>query len=87
MAQVKVCGLAESLNPIKSKLSDPIHSCVVETLHFPVEKRVHRFFPMQKEDFNFTLPDATEKYLIIEIGMMTGRSVETGKHLIRLLFL
>ena len=86
MAQAKVYGLAESLNPIKAKLSDTIHGCIVEALHFPPEKRVHRFFPMSKDNFTVTLPDATEKYLILEIGMMEGRSVETKKCLIRLLF-
>ena len=86
MAQVKVYGLAESLNPIKLKLSETIHSCIVEALHFPSEKKVHRFFPMAKEDFIVTLPTATEKYPILEISLMEGRSVETKKLLIRLLF-
>ena len=86
MSQVKVYGLASSLNPIKAKLSDVIHACIVETLKMPPEKRAHRFFPMQPEDFIVTLPTATEKYLILEINMMEGRSVETKKALIRSLF-
>ena len=85
MAQVKIFGLAHSLNPIKKKLSDSIHSCIVEVLNFPPEKRFHRFFPMQPEDFSFP-DDRSEQYIIIEISMMEGRTVETKKRLIRLLF-
>ena len=47
MAQVKVYGLREHLDPVKAKLSDVIHSCVVDALQFPREKRAHRFFPME----------------------------------------
>jgi len=32
MAQVKIYGLKEQLNPIKAQLSDVIHSCVVDAL-------------------------------------------------------
>ena len=85
MAQVKIFGLAHSLNPIKKKLSDSIHSCIVEALNFPHEKRFHRFFPMQPEDFSFP-DDRSEQYILIEISMMEGRTVETKKRLIRLLF-
>ena len=85
MAQVKIFGLADSLDPIKKKLSDAIHFCVVEALDFPPEKRFHRFFPMQPEDFLFP-QDRSERYFIIEISMMEGRTVDTKKRLIRLLF-
>ena len=39
MGQVKVYGLKENLNSIKSKMSDVIHSCVVEAFQFPKDKR------------------------------------------------
>src|SRR5262245_50226134 len=85
MAQIKIYGNAAQLNPIKRKLSDVIHSCIVDALQFPIDKRAHRFFPMETE--NFFLPSGrTEKYTIIEISMFEGRSVETKKQLIRLLF-
>jgi len=83
--QIKVYGLREHLNPVKAVLSNAIHSCVVEALQFPPEKRAHRFFPMEAADFYFPA-SASEKYTIIEISMFEGRSVETKKHLIRLLF-
>lgn len=85
MAQVKVYGLGDQLNPIKRQLSDVIHACVVETLQFPPDKRAHRFFPLAAEDFFY--PDGrSQAYTIIEITMMSGRTVETRKRLIRLLF-
>jgi 4-oxalocrotonate tautomerase family enzyme len=85
MAQIKVYGLREKLDPIKPRLSDVIHACVVEALQFPEDKRAHRFFPLAQGDFFF--PNGrTEAYTIIEIAMIEGRSVETKKKLIRLLF-
>ena len=85
MSQVKVYGLKSNLDPVKRQLSDVIHSCLVEALHFPVDKRAHRFFPLEREDFFY--PDGrSEAYTIIELTMITGRTVETKKRLIRLLF-
>ena len=85
MAQVKVYGIREHLNPVKAKLSEVIHSCVVDALQFPLNKRAHRFFPMNAEDFYFPA-SATARYTIIEISMFEGRSIEARKRLIRLLF-
>ncbi len=85
MAQIKIYGLKDQLNPVKAQLSDVIHSCVVDALAFPQEKRFHRFFPLEAEDFYYP-PDRTPRYTIIEISMFEGRTVETKKHLIRLLF-
>jgi 5-carboxymethyl-2-hydroxymuconate isomerase len=66
-------------------LSDVIHGCVVETLQFPLDKRAHRFFPMDKE--NMLYPDGrTDAYTIIEITMIEGRTVDVRKKLVRLLF-
>ena len=85
MAQVKIYGIGEHLNPVKTKLSEVIHSCVVDALQFPPDKRAHRFFPMGVEDFYYPA-SATARYTIIEISMFEGRSLEARKHLIRLLF-
>jgi len=85
VAQVKVYGLREHLEPVKQALSDAIHSCVVEALRFPPDKRAHRFFHMDAGDFYFPA-SASAKYTIIEISMFEGRTVETKKQLIRLLF-
>lgn len=85
MAQIKIYGVGTQLDPVKARLSDVIHSCVVDALQFPPDKRAHRFFPMAAEDF-FSPAGRTERYTIIEISMFEGRSVETKKRLIRLLF-
>jgi phenylpyruvate tautomerase PptA (4-oxalocrotonate tautomerase family) len=85
VAQVKIYGLQDHLNPIKAELSDVIHACVMEALKFPANKRAHRFFPLEAD--NFYMPEGrTEKYTIIEFMMIEGRAVETKKQLIRLLF-
>ena len=85
MAQVKIYGIDSHLNPIKEQLSDVIHSCIVEALVFPEDKRFHRFFPMKEEDV-FYPNSRSRAYTIIEIIMIEGRTVETKKRLIRLLF-
>jgi len=85
MAQIKIYGIETHLNPIKRTLSDVIHSCVVDALQFPLDKRAHRFFPLAAEDF-FYPAGRTDRYTIIEISMFEGRSAETKKRLIRLLF-
>ena len=85
MAQIKIFGIKERLIPVRKQLSDVIHSCVMEVLKFPADKRAHRFFPMEKEDMLY--PDGrSDAYTIIEISMMEGRSIEARKKLIRLLF-
>ena len=85
MAQIKIYGIKEHLNPIKQELSEVIHTCVVEALAFPKEKRFHRFFPMEREDMLYGV-GRSDAYTIIEIMMIEGRTVETKKHLIKLLF-
>lgn len=85
MAQVKVYGRAEQLRPIRDRLSDVIHACVVEALRYPAEKRFHRFFPLEDEDFVYP-DDRSPQYTIIEISIFEGRSFEARKQLIRLLF-
>jgi phenylpyruvate tautomerase PptA (4-oxalocrotonate tautomerase family) len=87
MAQIKIYGLAEYLNPVKARLSDAIHSCVVDALQFPVDKRAHRFFPLAREDFHIPGGQGrTEAYTIIEVAMFEGRSAEAKRRLIHLLF-
>jgi phenylpyruvate tautomerase PptA (4-oxalocrotonate tautomerase family) len=85
MAQVKIYGIKEKLAPVRERLSDTIHECVVEALQFPVDKRAHRFFLMEKE--NLIYPSGrSDSYTIIEITIIEGRTVETKKKLVQLLF-
>ncbi|OUL19043.1 tautomerase family protein [Nostoc sp. RF31YmG] len=85
MVQVKIYGMRDYLNPIKQQLSDVIHSCVMEALQYPANKRAHRFFPLDKSDFYYP-SGRTDCYTIIEFSMIEGRSVAAKKQLIRLLF-
>jgi len=85
MAQIKIYGVDTHLNAVKPALSEVIHKCIVETLKLPIQKRFHRFFPMKKEDFYFP-KDRSDAYTIIEIRMLEGRSMETKKRLIQMLF-
>jgi len=85
MAQIKIYGIDTQLNPLKKQLSQTIHRCVVEALQFPKDKKFHRFFPMREEDMCY--PDnRSHAYTIIEIMMIEGRTKETKKRLIALLF-
>jgi hypothetical protein len=54
MAQIKIYGLKEHLNPTrKVQISDVLHGCVVDVLLLPPDKRLHRFFPLEIEDFYY----------------------------------
>lgn len=85
MAQVKIYGLKEQLNPIKARLSIVIHACLMEALELPPEKKFQRFFPLEADNFCYP-PDRSSRYTIIEISLFEGRSVEAKKQLVRLLF-
>jgi phenylpyruvate tautomerase PptA (4-oxalocrotonate tautomerase family) len=85
MPQTKIYGNAVFIQGVRSPLSDILHSCMMDALAYPAEKRFHRFFPMAKEDFIYP-DDRTEKYIVIEISMFEGRSVEAKKDLIRLIY-
>lgn len=82
---IRIYGIKEKLNPIKTKLSNVINQCMVDALAFPDNKRAHRFIPMKKDDY-FYPEGRTDAYTVIEISMMDGRSVEAKKRLIHLLF-
>ena len=82
---IRIYGTDGRLNPIKVALSDVINECMVEALSYPTNKRAHRFFPMDTSDFIY--PEGrTDRYTVIEISTMEGRSEEARKKLIHLLF-
>jgi phenylpyruvate tautomerase PptA (4-oxalocrotonate tautomerase family) len=85
MSQIKIFGLRSSLSPAIRQISDVIHSCVVDALQYPQDKRAHRFFPLERDEFYYP-PGRSERYTIIEFSMFEGRTVEAKKKLIRLLF-
>ncbi len=85
MAQVKIYGLRNNLTNIQDELSETIHNCVVQALSFPKEKKYQRFIKLDKNDMIFP-DDKSYQYTIIEINMMEGRTTQTKKNLIKLLF-
>ena len=85
MSQIKIYGLATFLRPRRAQLSDAIHTCLVDALQLPVDKRFHRFIALEKEDFIYP-PGRSEAYIILELSMFEGRTVESKKRLIRLLY-
>jgi phenylpyruvate tautomerase PptA (4-oxalocrotonate tautomerase family) len=85
MPQTKIYGNAGFLNRSRQLISDAIHRCCVEALAFPIEKRFHRFLPLETENSIYPA-DRSEQYIIIEISMFEGRSIDAKKQLIRLLF-
>ncbi|MCG7409945.1 tautomerase family protein [Paenibacillus sp. ACRRX] len=85
MGQVKVYGIRTQLKPRQAQLSMIIHSCIVDALQYPPDKKFHRFIHLDPEDFSFP-SDRSAKYTVIEILMFEGRSVETKKRLISMLY-
>lgn len=82
---IVIYGIDEKLNPIKAKLSEVIHGCMMSALGMPEDKRAHRFIPMSKDNFYFP-GGRTDAYTVIEINMMAGRKIETQKKLIKSIF-
>ncbi|PPK92576.1 tautomerase-like protein [Kineococcus xinjiangensis] len=85
MAQFKVYGRDDVLRPLRTAVSDTLHSAAVDVLGLPATKRFHRFFPMSAEDFP-TPERRSERYTIIEVLMFTGRSTAAKKALYQRLF-
>src|SRR4028118_254786 len=85
MAQIKIYGLRERVAPRRETLSNVIHSCVVEALELPPDKRFHRFILLEKADFIFPA-GRSDDYIILEISMFEGRAIQAKKHLLALLF-
>jgi phenylpyruvate tautomerase PptA (4-oxalocrotonate tautomerase family) len=85
MAQIRIYGLREQLEGRREQLSEVLHGCVVETLGMPVDKRFHRFFCIEKEDFIYP-SDRSSAYTILEISMFEGRSADTKRKLIEQIF-
>ena len=85
MSQIKIYGLRPHLTSQRKKLSDTLHSCIVEAFKYPENKRAHRFFYMDEEDFYYPEGRSTQ-YTIIEIFLFEGRSIEAKKTLYKLIF-
>jgi phenylpyruvate tautomerase PptA (4-oxalocrotonate tautomerase family) len=93
MPQTKIYGHAEFIQKHRMTISDSVHACMIEALNYPPEKRFQRFFGLAAEDFIYpndvlrpTEGHRTEQYLVIEISLFEGRSIEAKKKLIRLIY-
>ena len=58
-------------------------SSISVALVFPRERRLQRFFPMDRENFIYPPHERSERYTIIEIETFQGRSKEVLKTLVR----
>lgn len=85
MGQIKIFGLKQELHPIREKLSEVLHDCIVEAFHYPREKKAHRFIYIEEDSF-FYFAGRTSKHTIIEISVFEGRSIAAKKKLYGLLF-
>ena len=85
MAQIIIYSRREHLAGRRKALSDALHGCVSVALGLPPDKRFHRFVALEAEDFIHPV-DRSDRYTIVEISLFEGRSVETKKQLIRLIF-
>jgi len=61
-------------------IMEAIHSAMREALKIPENDRDIRFQEYHPEDFQIS-PDKTEKYILIEISMFTGRTLKAKKDL------
>ena len=85
MSQIKIYGLGKHLKPQREKLSDTLHTCIVEAFKYPENKRAHRFFYMDDGDFYY--PEGrSSQYTILEISLFEGRSIASKKMLYKLIF-
>jgi len=82
---IAIFGLADRLNPIKARMSDVLHGCLVEVLGLPADKRAHRFFPMARDDFYYP-GGRSEAYTAIAIDLIAGRTEASKKALITTIF-
>ena len=86
MPQAKIYGIREHLVPIRDALSDAVNESISVGLVFPPERRLQRFFPMDRADFIFPAHERSERYTIIEIETFQGRSKEVLKRLVSELY-
>lgn len=83
MPQAKIYGIREHLVPVRDAFSDALNEAISVGLSFPRERRLQRFFPMDKADFIYPPHERSERYTIIEIETFQGRSKDILKKLVR----
>jgi len=86
MPQAKIFGIREHLVPVREKMSEAVNESIAVAFQFPRERRLQRFFPMDKEDFIYPPHERSERYTIIEISTFQGRSKDVLKELVRQIY-
>ena len=85
MSQIKIYALASTIAQHRNELSHAIHTALVSALQYPEDKKFQRFIALSHDDFIYP-EDRSNNYLIIELSMFEGRSIDSKKALIRQLF-
>jgi len=84
MAQFKIYGRTSFLRSAHIAIGEVVHQAAVRTLQLPADKRFQRFLAL--DDWQLVAPaDRGERYLLIEVLMFSGRTLETRKALLRAL--
>lgn len=84
MAQFKIYGHTSFLLAAHQKIGDVVHQAAVRTLKLPADKRFQRFLGL--DEWQLVAPlDRSQQYLLIEVLMFSGRTLETRKALVRAL--
>ena len=66
----------------KKELLDAVHSALVEALKVPDEDRTQRLHELPPKDFEVP-PGKTEGFVLVEVTMFSGRSLEAKRNLYR----
>lgn len=84
MAQFKIYGRTSFLREAHATIGSVVHQAAQRTLQLPADKRFQRFIGL--EDWQLIAPpDRSERYLLLEVLMFSGRTLETRKALVRAL--
>jgi phenylpyruvate tautomerase PptA (4-oxalocrotonate tautomerase family) len=86
MPQAKIYGIRENLVPHRDAISEAVNESISQAFKFPRERRLQRFFPMDRADFIYPAHERSERYTIIEIETFEGRTPETLKELVRQIY-
>lgn len=66
--------------PQKKEIMEAVHSAMREGLKIPVNDRNIRFHEYHPDDFQVS-PDKTEDYVLVEVSMFAGHSLQAKKEL------
>ena len=86
MPQAKIYGIREHLVAHRAAISEAVNDAISDAFQFPKERKLQRFFPMDKEDFLYPAHERSERYTIVEISTFEGRSKDVLKELVRQIY-